>query len=84
LWFALDAIVTDWRIVDGHCPLPLGTATGAFFIGTHQLLSDAYPLGHDPVFASEMALASSTQQMIVAFIFRSTARPNLDLNRRIH
>ncbi len=21
----------DWRTVDGHCPLPFGTATGTFF-----------------------------------------------------
>jgi hypothetical protein len=62
----------------------LSTATGAFRIGTHQLASLAYPDGQLPTFASGMADASSTQHMNVALIFKSIARPNLELNRRIH
>lgn len=53
------------RIVDGHCPLPFGTATGAFFIGTHHDASLAYPDGQLPFFASGIADASSSRLMMI-------------------
>jgi hypothetical protein len=36
----------------GHCALPFGTATGAFFICTHHDASLAYLAGLEPIFAS--------------------------------
>jgi hypothetical protein len=39
----------------GHCALPFGTATGAFFICTHHDASLAYLAGLEPIFASGTA-----------------------------
>ena len=57
------------RVVDGHCPLPFGPATGAFCIGTHHDASLAYPFGQLLTFTNGMADdANNTQQMIDALI----------------